>query len=159
MPASTDRAFHFLQGIRPLVVRLVIFPEKVSLFPDEDRQIVDIDLFLFFVLVVQIKLESSRSSAIVLSPIDLPVFVLGIQIKDKDSARIEIVVDQAEHLRQILRLQNIIHTVTDGDNRRHRAVKLKFSYPGRDRGYRFRIFLLSRASSSISSELSTPIIS
>ena len=31
----TDRAFHFLQGIRPLVVRLVIFPEKVSLFPLE----------------------------------------------------------------------------------------------------------------------------
>ena len=71
----------------------MIFPEKISLFPDEDRQVVDIDLFLFFVLVVPDKAGVVPVLGDRTVTHDLPVFVLGIQIKDKDSARIEIVVD------------------------------------------------------------------
>ena len=59
---------------------------------------------------------------------ELFIFIDGIQIKQKQAARIQVVVDQAEDLQQILFLRDIIHGVADADHRPHGPVKLKLPH-------------------------------
>ena len=56
------------------------------------------------------------------------VFVNGIHIKEEDTARIQIVVDQPKHLREFFRAAEIIHRIAAAYDGAAGAVELKFPH-------------------------------
>ena len=96
--------------------------------PNEQDQFILVDPFLFIIIIVPYKaavLPVLRNRTV---PQNLPVLILRIEIKEKDPARIQIIIDQAEHLLQLLFLQNIVDRVTDADHRPNRAVQLELPH-------------------------------
>ena len=59
---------------------------------------------------------------------DPPVFRLCIHIKNKNPARIQVIIHQPENLQKIFLGQYIVHTVTDAHNRPHGSVQLELPH-------------------------------
>ena len=103
-------------------------PENIVLFLYEDSQIILIDLFFRIVIILPDKtavLSVLRNGGIA---DDLPVFIGGIEIKDKHPAGIEIVVHQLKYLQQFLFFQNIIHGIADTDHRTYGRIQIQFPH-------------------------------
>ena len=112
-------------GFMILPVQPVLF---LSFLFYKDGKIIDIDPLFGVVLVVPDKrrvLPVLRNDAVSHHGF---IFIFRIQIKNKDAARIQIIVHQPEHLHQILVLQDIVHTVADRDHRPYGAVQLKLPH-------------------------------
>ena len=56
------------------------------------------------------------------------VLIFCIKIKDKDSLRVQIIIDQGKNLCQVRRICDIVDAVTDGHHSPHSAVQLKLPH-------------------------------
>lgn len=89
-------------------MRLLVSVIAVPLRPDIQRQVILVDGALPVVVIFPDKtalvavLTDRRLAE------NLPIFVDGIQVKHKDPARIEVIIDQRKNLPQLVRLQDII---------------------------------------------------
>ena len=80
---------------------IIILPDKASLFPVFRNDRLSQNLF---------------------------IFINGIQVKKDDPIRVQIVMGQAENLKQILFLCNIVQGITGADNRPDCAVQFEFTH-------------------------------
>ena len=97
-------------------------------FRNEEREVVFVDVLLLVKIVVPDKTGVLPVLRYGLLTQYLPVFVGGVQIKQENASRIQIVVHQTEHFQKIFFFCDIVHAVTDGDNCPHSAVKLEFAH-------------------------------
>ena len=109
-------------------MRLLIFSVSSVFLADEKCQIVLVDHLL---LIVEILPNETALLTILrnrlLSKL-FPVLVHGVEIKDKDSVRIKVIIRKSDNLNEILVLHQIIHRIADAHNRVNRSVKLKLSH-------------------------------
>ena len=103
-PGALKQLFDLVQSIPPLVMGFCILPVQLSCtftccsFPDKQSQIILVDLLIFIILIVPDKTAVSsvfRDRAV---SHDFAVFIVCVKIKKKNAARIQIIVDKAEHL-------------------------------------------------------------
>ena len=102
--------------------------EGITLFLDEDCQIILVDLFFRIIIIFPDKtaiLPVLRNRRIA---DDFPVFIICIKIKDKNATGVEIIVHQPEYLQKFLFFQNIIDGITDADHRTNSRIQIQFPH-------------------------------
>ena len=98
------------------------------LFTDEHGHIVFVDPFLWIVKILPDEaavLPVLRDGCV---PDDRFIFIDRVEIEQKQTARVQIIVHQAEGFKQVLFLQQIIQAVADADHGADRAVQLEFPH-------------------------------
>lgn len=115
------RLFYFVQGIRSLIMRFLIFLIPSVLTFCKDGQPIFIHMFFFIICIFPDKASLFpvfRNRAVR----NFTEFDFHIYIEDKKSVRIEIIIHQPEYFRQFFLLRNIIQGITNTDNGCYRSV-------------------------------------
>ena len=104
------------------------FRWTVPILPDKQRQVVLINPRFFIKIIVPDKTAFFPVFRNRRFPKDFFIFVSGIQIKNKNSSWIQVIIDQGEYLNQIFIIQNVIHGIADADHCPNSPIKFKFPH-------------------------------